>query len=143
MRNLEPKLTNLELMRAIVQDPRVSQRDLSRSLGISLGGVNYAMRSLVAKGLVKVQNFRSADNRLRYAYVLTPKGILEKASLTKRFLAAKLVEYEALQNEISTLQQELASMNQPRATLGEADLARTNPKSDPIESHNWKQRSNG
>ena len=76
-------------------------------MGMSLGSINYVLRALVEKGQVKVRNFRASDNKLRYAYVLTPKGIETKAKLTTGFLMRKLREYEALKAEIETLRSEL------------------------------------
>lgn len=95
------------VMRAIANDPKMSQRDLARQLGISLGGVNYCMNALIEKGAVKVENFRASDSKLRYAYVLTPDGIAEKARMTGRFLQRKMREYEALKSEIDGLRNEL------------------------------------
>ena len=103
-------------MRAIAQDPNMSQRDLARALGVSLGGVNYCIAALIDKGAVKVENFRASDSKLRYAYVLTPDGMAEKARMTGRFLQRKMREYEALKAEIDGLTQELsdAAADEPR-----------------------------
>ena len=81
----------------------MSHREIARSVGVSAGGVNYCMNALIEKGLVKVRNFREADNKLRYAYVLTPQGLTEKTRLTGRFLQRKLEEYEALKAEIASV----------------------------------------
>lgn len=94
------------VLRFLEENPDCSQRDIARQLGVSLGAVNYCLNALVEKGHVKVSNFRAADNKLRYAYLLTPKGISEKALLTSRFLRRKLREYEALKREIEALQDE-------------------------------------
>lgn len=94
------------VMRAVQENPQASQRDLSRDLGLSLGLVNYCLRALVEKGQVKIQNFRAANNKVRYAYVLTPRGISERTALTRRFLARRIAEYEALKTEIETLRDE-------------------------------------
>lgn len=91
------------ILRMLERNPDYSQRDLASELGISLGGVNYCLRSLVEKGHVKVRNFRQADNKMRYAYVLTPSGVAERARLTGRFLQRKIREYEALMAEIDSL----------------------------------------
>lgn len=93
-------------MRLIEANPTVSQRDMARSLGISLGAVNYGLKALIGVGFIKVKNFRASDNKLRYAYVLTPKGAAEKAALTAAFLQRKVREYEALKAEIEALQEE-------------------------------------
>jgi EPS-associated MarR family transcriptional regulator len=95
------------VMRAIEQNPNISQRGLARDLGVSLGGVNYCIKALIDKGAVKVENFRASDNKVRYAYVLTPDGIRERARMTGRFLQRKMREYEALKAEIDGLQKEM------------------------------------
>ncbi len=97
------------VMHALEADPKLSQRELSSSLGISLGIVNYCLKGLVEKGQVKVGNFRASDNKLRYAYVLTPRGVLSKARLTKNFLKRRMAEHEALKAEIEALQKELGA----------------------------------
>ena len=97
------------VMRAIEQNPNLSQRDLARELGISLGGVNYCIKALIEKGAVKVENFRASDSKLRYAYILTPDGISEKARMTGRFLQRKMREYDALKAEIDGLRREMDS----------------------------------
>jgi EPS-associated MarR family transcriptional regulator len=95
------------VMRAIERDPTLSQRDLAKELGVSLGGVNYCIKALISKGAVKVENFRASDNKMRYAYVVTPEGIREKARMTGSFLRRKMREYETLKAEIEGLQDEL------------------------------------
>jgi len=85
----------------------MSQRELARALGVSTGGVHYALSALVDRGLVKLDNFRAADDKRRYAYILTPSGIAEKSMLAGRFLARKLSEYERLREEIEDVRREL------------------------------------
>jgi EPS-associated MarR family transcriptional regulator len=97
---------HFRVMRAIEANPNFSQRDIARLLGISLGAVNYCLNALVEVGFVKVRNFRASNNKLRYAYILTPKGAAEKAALTGTFLQRKMREYEALKAEIEALQLE-------------------------------------
>jgi len=97
---------HFRVMRLIETNPTASQRDIAKSLGISLGAVNYCLNALIGVGFVKVRNFRASDNKLRYAYILTPKGAAEKAALTGSFLHRKMQEYEALKAEIEALQQE-------------------------------------
>lgn len=96
-------------MRLIEAQPEISQRQLSRELGISLGGVNYCLNALVEKGLVKMERFRASENKLAYAYVLTPNGISERARLTRGFLARKMDEYERLRAEIESVREELSN----------------------------------
>lgn len=95
------------LLRLLEQYPEKSQRDISRELGVSLGAVNYMLRALVEKGEVKLRNFQASENKLRYAYVLTPSGIEAKARLTLGFLRRKRAEYEALRAEIEALEEDL------------------------------------
>ncbi|MDB4254675.1 MarR family EPS-associated transcriptional regulator [bacterium] len=95
------------VMRALAQNPTLSQRDLARELGVSLGGINYCIKALIDKGAVKVENFRASDNKMRYAYILTPEGIGEKARMTGHFLQRKMREYAALKSEIASLQDAL------------------------------------
>lgn len=85
----------------------MSQREMSDALGVSLGGVNYCLRALLDKGLVKLGNFSAATDKRRYAYILTRKGIVEKGRLTRRFLKRKMAEYEALKAEIEIVQAEM------------------------------------
>lgn len=95
------------LLRLLEADPTLSQREIAAELGLSLGRVNYVLRALVEKGQVKAGNFRVSQNKLAYAYLLTPGGIEEKARLASGFLKRKLAEYEALQAEIRALQREM------------------------------------
>lgn len=95
------------LLRLLEQRPELSQRDIARELGVSLGATNYILRALVEKGQVKIRNFRASDNKLRYAYILTPTGFEAKARLTMGFLKRKHAEYEMLRAEIEALEAEL------------------------------------
>jgi EPS-associated MarR family transcriptional regulator len=94
------------LLCQLTHEPAASQRGLAERFGVSLGKVNYCLRALVDKGLVKANNFRRSDNKLAYSYMLTPAGFDEKGRLAKAFLKRKLVEFELLQQEIETLRQE-------------------------------------
>jgi EPS-associated MarR family transcriptional regulator len=98
---------HFRVLRLLQENPEWSQRELANAVGISNGGVHYVLNALVEKGLVKLGNFTSSQDKRRYAYVLTPKGIAERATLTRRFLARKMAEYEALRAEIDTLREEL------------------------------------
>ncbi|MFB1490982.1 MULTISPECIES: MarR family EPS-associated transcriptional regulator [unclassified Thiocapsa] len=89
--------------------PEATQRDLAKALGVSLGSTNFCVRAVIDQGWVKVQNFRRSDNKLAYAYLLTPQGIEAKARITARFLQRKRAEYEALKAEIAQLAAEVAS----------------------------------
>ncbi len=85
----------------------MSQRDLAKAVGVSVGAMHYVLGALVEKGLVKLDNFASAKDKRRYSYILTPRGAAEKAKITKRFLARKLEEYDALRAEIEDLKRDL------------------------------------
>src|SRR5690606_41992891 len=98
---------HLEVSRVVEGDREVSQRGLAEELGVSVGKVDYCLHALIDKGLVKIQNFRNNKNKRVYAYLLTPKGIAEKADMTMQFLQRKMVEYELLREEIEQLQQDL------------------------------------
>ena len=98
-------------MQILHANPDISQREMAKALGISFGGVNYCLNALMAKGLVKVQNFSQSQNKFGYVYLLTPAGIAEKMSLTGSFLKRKMDEYEALRVEIDTLQSEIEAKN--------------------------------
>ena len=95
------------LMRILEATPDVSQREMAKALGVSFGGINYCLNALIDKGLVKIHNFSQNQNKFGYVYLLTPRGIAEKASLTSKFLKRKMDEYEALKVEIETLKSEM------------------------------------
>lgn len=97
--------THFRVLALLEKSPDISQRDMAKALGVSLGGVNYSLRALVDQGMLKAQNFSKSERKLAYAYVLTPQGLAEKAKLTARFLKRKMEEYEALRAEIESLQQ--------------------------------------
>ncbi len=85
------------------ENPDMTQRALAVELGISVGGLNYGLNALIDKGFVKMQTFSRSKNKFGYVYLLTPKGISEKVSLTSKFLKLKQAEYEALKAEIESL----------------------------------------
>jgi EPS-associated MarR family transcriptional regulator len=95
-----------KILKLVADNPKVSQRELAHQLGISLGKVNYCLKALIDKGLVKASNFRNSNNKLAYMYLLTPSGLEEKASITVRFLKWKMQEYATLQAEIEELRRE-------------------------------------
>ncbi|MGS4948183.1 MarR family EPS-associated transcriptional regulator [Meridianimarinicoccus sp. RP-17] len=96
------------ILRLLLDNPEMSQRDLAKAVGVSTGGVHYVLNALLEKGWIKLGNFTASEDRRRYAYVLTPRGIAEKAALTRRFLARKMAEYEALRAEIDAVRAEVA-----------------------------------
>lgn len=100
------------LLKYVAAHPEASQRELARELGISVGKANYCLKALIAKGLVKVRNFRNSSNKLAYAYVLTPRGIEEKISVTVEFLRRKVADYDALTREIERLTAEVDELEQ-------------------------------
>lgn len=103
-----PNPHHYKLLKLIETNPAMQQREMAEAMGVSLGKVNYCLQALVRKGLVKMDNFRRNDNKLAYSYLLTPGGIDEKARLTVSFLKHKIVEYEAIRNEIEELQRDVA-----------------------------------
>lgn len=99
--------TRYRLLRYLEAHPDASQRDLAKLLGVSVGKINYCLRALIAKGWVKMRNFRGAARKSAYAYVLTPKGLEEKLQVTYAFLLRKRAEYDALSAEIQQLAGEI------------------------------------
>jgi len=99
--------TNFRLMKILEANSDLSQREMGKLLGLSFGGINYCLNALVAKGLVKIENFSQNQNKFGYVYLLTPSGIAEKAAMTSSFLKRKMDEYEALKLEIATLKSEI------------------------------------
>ncbi|SFZ85940.1 EPS-associated transcriptional regulator, MarR family [Devosia enhydra] len=95
------------VLRLLHDNPELSQRELAEAVGISNGSAHYLLSALVDKGLIKLGNFTAAADKRRYAYILTPHGIAEKAAITRRFLERKLREYEAVKAEIEALRGEL------------------------------------
>jgi len=94
------------ILKRLAEDPDASQRALAEELGISLGKVNYCLNALIERGLLKVNNFRTSDNKRAYMYYLTPKGIKEKTRVTARFLRRKIAQYDSLKSEIEQLKRE-------------------------------------
>jgi EPS-associated MarR family transcriptional regulator len=91
------------ILRLIERNPAVSQREIARELGISLGKVNFCLQALIEKGTIKATSFLNSHNKRAYVYVLTPRGIKDKARITVRFLRRKMAEYEAIREEIAEL----------------------------------------
>ena len=105
MSNIKPPRDDLDyqLLRQIDNQENTSQRALAKRMGISVGKVNYCLKAVIERGWVKVNNFRRADQKLSYAYLLTPAGVSAKLRLTRAFLARKEREFERLQTEIAEL----------------------------------------
>lgn len=105
-RSLLQEDTNFRVLRLLQYNPDLTQREIAQKLGVSTSGLNYCLKALIEKGLVKVQNFKQSKNKFGYVYLLTPQGVAEKVLLTGRFLNRKMVEYEALKAEIEALSAE-------------------------------------
>jgi EPS-associated MarR family transcriptional regulator len=103
----DAEAARLAVLQLLERNPDLSQRELSQALGLSLGKAHYVLHSLLDKGLVKAGNFRRSDNKLAYAYVLTPSGMREKMRLTRTFLTRKEAEFEQLRQTIMALKNEL------------------------------------
>lgn len=117
-----------KLLKVLEENPDVTQRELAARLGISLGKANYCLRALMRKGWVKMDNFRRNPSKMGYVYLLTPRGIEEKARFAVRFLRHKLQEFDALKSEIERLRLEVTNVavagsvsNPPRETKEEND----------------------
>jgi EPS-associated MarR family transcriptional regulator len=110
MRSLVERMmeeAHFKLLRLIESSPNLTQRQVARELGMSLGKVNYCLNALIEKGWIKARNFRNNKNKLSYAYLLTPRGIEQKAVITLHFLRRKVDEYENLKKEIRDLRREI------------------------------------
>ena len=116
-------------MRCLEANPKMNQRELSKSLCVSLGCVNYCLNALVVKGLIKIQNFRNNKNKWVYVYLLTPKGLTEKSALTESFLKRKKQEYEKLRLEIESLTLEVELIRVVEVASGTSQEDASNVKS--------------
>ncbi len=96
---------HFEILRKISKKPKVSQRELAEELGFSLGKLNYCLKQLQQKGLIKIKNFKKNPKKLNYLYVLTPQGIASKTKLTINFMKRKMQEYDELKAEINNTEQ--------------------------------------
>ena len=106
------KQDKFQILKSLEQDSHLTQRQLSNNLGVSLGKVNYCVKSLIEKGFIKVNNFRNNKNKIQYSYLLTPKGIEEKAKLTLDFIRIKTQEYDTLRQEIESLRQDVKNIDE-------------------------------
>lgn len=104
MNNLNKNKENdLYVLRKVGKNPLITQRELAKELGFSLGKLNYCITELKKKGLVKIENFKKNQKKINYIYVLTPKGISEKTRLTINFMKKKMAEYDELQKELNSI----------------------------------------
>jgi EPS-associated MarR family transcriptional regulator len=104
-----------KILKILEANPEISQRDLARALDVSLGRVNFCLKALIEKGLLKATNFRNSQNKLAYMYLLTPTGIREKSIITERFLKLKLAEHAALEAEINEIWREVVQLDNAKA----------------------------
>lgn len=98
---------HLKVLRELEENPDITQRQLARQLGVSLGKANYCLKALIDKGFIKARNFKNSDNKRAYLYVLTPRGIEEKSRISVSFLRRKMDEFESLRREIEELKAEV------------------------------------
>ena len=99
--------TYFKILQILNKQPDITQRELAEKLGFSVSGMHYCLKALIGKGLVKMQNFSKSNKKLGYLYILTPKGVSEKAALTTNFLKRRMQEYESLQKEIQSMKIEM------------------------------------
>lgn len=107
---------HFRVLQLLQDQPDLSQRELAEKLGVSNGKLHYCLRALIDKGLIKLGNFAGSKHRLRYAYLLTPAGLSQKAGMTSLFLQRKMAEYEALKAEIAALEADLLKAPQQKDT---------------------------
>ena len=99
-KSMDNNQDHFNVLRKIQQKPESSQRELAEDLGFSLGKLNYCLKALKVKGLVKIKNFKKNPNKINYIYVLTPKGVVERTKLTLNFMKRKMKEYDELKREV-------------------------------------------
>ena len=99
MKENKDSIDHLNILRKIQNNPEVSQRELAKELGFSLGKINYCLLALKSKGLIKINNFKKSTNKLNYLYIITPKGFVQKTNLTIKFMKQKMQEYDELLKE--------------------------------------------
>ena len=102
LKSIDPDV-HFRVLHLLEEEPALTQRELAKKLGISLGGVNYCLKALIEIGHIKVGNFNMNPNKSTYLYLLTPQGISEKANLTASFLKRKMAEYKSLKEEIESI----------------------------------------
>ena len=118
--------TYFRVLRLLQSSPDLTQREIAQLLGVSTSGLNYCLNALIDKGWVKVHNFSESKNKFGYVYLLTPRGIAEKAALTGRFLQRKLLEYEAMRAEIEFLRGKGVDVNAGSELSAGAEVSRVN-----------------
>lgn len=111
------EVNQYRVLRLLDENPSINQRAIARHLNISLGAVNYSLRGLIERGLVKAQNFRNSKNKIAYIYLLTPSGLAQKGKIAARFLANRLTEYDLIRREIEAARKDLEE--QARAIQGQ------------------------
>ena len=109
LKSIDPDV-HFRVLHSLDEEPELTQRELAQKLGISLGSVNYCLKALIEIGHIKAGNFSKNPNKSVYLYLLTPKGITEKASLTADFLNRKMVEYHALKKEIDAIKSKVKNV---------------------------------
>ena len=119
---MSDNLDHFEVLRKIKSKPNSSQRELANELGFSLGKLNYCLKALKEKGLIKIKNFHKNPNKIGYAYILTPKGISEKTKLTLNFMKRKMKEYDELKAEIANLKQTVKRLENEIGQLYEENV---------------------
>lgn len=110
------EINQYRVLRLLDENPSINQRAIARHLNISLGAVNYSLRGLIERGLVKAQNFRNSKNKVAYIYLLTPSGLAQKGKMAARFLANRLREYDLIVREIEAARKDLEG----QASVGQA-----------------------
>ena len=99
---------HFRILRLLQDNPEMSQRELAKAVGLSTGGIHYVLNALLDKRLLKIENFKTTEDKRRYAYVLTSEGVASKANLTKRFLIRKMADYDLLKAEIDEVFEDLS-----------------------------------
>lgn len=121
---MNKKDIHLDLLRMLEANPEYTQREISKEMGVSLGKVNYCIRKLIEKGWVKLSNFSKNPNKSSYIYLLTPKGVEQKARYTFEFLSIKLEEYEQLKQEISNLRKDVEKLQPTSNSIRKIDISK-------------------
>ncbi len=113
MNNTYEQEIRYNLIKILSQETNLTQRDMAKKIGISLGKVNYCVSELAKKGFIEINRFKVSKNKIRYFYILTPRGVEEKSRLTLSFLKRKVSEYEEIKHQIRKLALEVEENNLP------------------------------